>query len=511
MSYYENDEPIEVTEEILQNFASDPYEFSDDNSDEDSVEEDLKSAEEIRKECAERQKERRIRKKKERHSKLLNNLMPFAAFVLLICTVSYLNSLQFGLVITYNNEQIATVENADVVDEATSIINSKIINKSLDTLEAEPQYKVAVINNSDDLQNSTELSRSILANDNTLTEEICGVFVDGDFVGAVETEGQANAVLKSILEEEKKSIKDMGTVDSVQFNSSVVLQTGLYARNSVVDEETLKERLLNNVELSYKTIVLQEQDVKIKYKTEYVVDVSKPSGYEKVTTEGQIGKGVVTNLVTYIDGVQISSERQKVVATTKPVNEVITVSSENENAGTAKVVDTNASSDTDSSSESDTDAEVKSVEQTSAESGSDSTSSQNEAVSQSAGFVWPAPNCGSITNEFGYQGEKLHKGIDISGSGAEGQPIVAAAGGYVTTAVLDYGSENYGCYLIIDHGNGYQTLYAQCSDIYVSAGTYVEQGEEIAAVGSTGDSTGAHLHFEVIENGEYVNPTNYLY
>lgn len=507
MSFYENDEPIEVTEEILQNFATDSEVFFDDNN--STVTEDLRSIEEIREERLARQKERRLKKKKERRSKLVNNFMPFVAFVLLICTVSYLNSLQFGLVISYNNEQIATVENAEVVEEATSIINNKIINKSLDTLEAEPQYRVAVISNNAELQNSTELSRSILANDNVLTDEICGVFVDGDFVGAVETEEQANAVLKSLLDEEKKSVKDMGDVDSVQFNSSVTLQTGLYARNSVVDEKTLKERLVNNVELSYKIIVLQEQSVKIKYKTEYVVDTSKPSGYEEVTTKGQIGEGVVTNLVTYVDGVQISSERQKVVATTKPVNEVITVSSENENAGTAKVVDTNAGSDTDSSSKSDTDTEAQEDEDS--QTGTSELSSPAEENTQSTGFVWPAPSCGSVTNEYGYQGEKLHKGIDISGPSAEGQPIVAAAGGYVTTAVLDYGSENYGCYLIIDHGNGYQTLYAQCSDIYVSAGTYVEQGETIAAVGSTGDSTGAHLHFEIIENGEYVNPTNYLY
>ena len=77
--------------------------------------------------------------------------------------------------------------------------------------------------------------------------------------------------------------------------------------------------------------------------------------------------------------------------------------------------------------------------------------------------------------------------------------------------MLDYGTENYGCYIIIDHGNGYQTLYAQCSDIYVAPGTYVEQGEIIGAIGSTGDSTGAHLHFEIRDNGEYVDPTIYLY
>lgn len=497
---------------MLDNFSTGSARFFEDDA-------DVKSIEEIREERLAKQKARRLAKKRERRSKLVNNLMPVAAFALLICTITYLNSLQFGLVISYNNEQIATVENADVIEEATSIINNKIINKSLDTLEDEPKYQVAVINNNSDLQNSTELSRAILENDHVLQDEICGVFVDGIFVGAVENQQDAENVLNGLLDEHKKSLKDMGNVQSVEYNSSVSLQIGLYARTSIIDSDTLKQRLVDNIELSYKVIVLQEQDVKIKYQTDYVVDSSKPEGYEEVTTKGQVGEGVVQNLVTYVDGVQIDSQRDKVIATKKPVNEVITVSSENEHADNAKLPSTDIDSDT----ESDADTKTKSEEttnkadnkntQTEKES-SDKDKAEDTASSESssARFVWPVPSCGTITNEFGYHGgEKLHKGIDISGPVAEGQPIVAAASGYITTAVIDYGNENYGCYLIIDHGNGYQTLYAQCSDIYVEAGKYVEQGETIAAVGSTGDSTGPHLHFEIIEYGEYVNPTNYLY
>lgn len=514
MKFYESDEYPEITEEMLSNFASDTSNASE-------YFEDYKTIEEIRAERVAKQQARKEAKKKERRSKLVNNLTPLAAFALLICTVAYLNSLQFGLVISYKNEQIATVENAEVVEEATSIINNKIIMKSLDTLEDEPRYKVAVINNNSEFQNPTELSRTILANDNVLEDEVCGVFVDGVLVGAVESKEDAEKVLNSILEDAKKDFKDMGDVAEVQFNGSVYLQVGLFAKSSVVDSNTLKDRLINNVDLSYKIIVLQKQNVKIKYKTEYVVDDTKPSGYEQVTVKGVPGDGYITNRVTYVDGAEVSSEREKVTATKRPVNEVITVSADNENAGTAKRLSSDADSsdsdvkkDTEKDSVADKNENNKADKQDSvkAEPESKSTDSEdNPQEASSSEFIWPAPSCYSITNEFGYQGEKLHKGIDISGSNAEGQPIVASAGGYVTTAVIDYGTENYGCYLIIDHGNGYRTLYAQCSDIYVAPGTYVEQGETIAAVGSTGDSTGAHLHFEVILNGEYVNPTNYLY
>lgn len=515
MSYFENEEDIVVTPELLDNFASGSSDYYD--------EENIKSIEQIREERYIRQEERRLSKKRERRSKFVNNFMPLVALALLVSTVSYMNSLQFGLVVSYNDEQIGVVDNAGVIEEATSLIDSKIINKSLDTLEDEPKYRVAVVNNTSDFQNSTELSRSILANDNVLADQICGVFVDDTFVGALENQEDAEEVLNGLLEAEKKKASELGKVDSIEFNSNVSLEIGLYARSSVVDKDTIKERLENNVEISYKTIVLQEQSVKIKYKTEYVVDASKESGYEKETTKGEIGEGVATNRVTYIDGNQIEVEHVKVVATKKPVNRIITVSADSEHASEAKPLDSDTDTSSDSKSESDTDnkssdtdskAQDTDTSRTSTDSdvSSDITAAQSNGTStQTSGFIWPAPNCGSITNEFGYQGEKLHKGIDISGPGAEGQPIVASASGYVTTAVFDYGSENYGCYLIIDHGNGYQTLYAQCSDIYVAPGTYVEQGQTIAAVGSTGDSTGPHLHFEIIANGEYVNPANYLY
>ena len=532
MSYFENDENIEVTQDLLDKFASDSTEYYDEP-------ENTKTIEEIREERYLRQEERRLKKKKDRRSRLVNNLMPFSAFVLLVCTIIYMNSLQFGLVISYNNEQIGVVENANVINEATSLIDNRIINKSLDTLEDEPQYKVAVVNNTSDFQTSTELSRSILANDNVLADEICGVFVDGTFVGSLESEEEAQEVLDELLAAEKKNSKDLGKVDSVEFNSNVSLEVGLYARSSIVDKATIKERLENNVEISYRIIVLQEQNVKIKYRTEYVIDSTKSDNYEKVTTEGKIGEGIATNRVVYVDGNQISSEHIKVTATKKPVNEVITISPDNEHAAEAKSASTDTDTSKDKSTDKDTDTDTSTDSDndtktstdtdkdtdTETTSDTDTTSSDTDSdidtdtdstantteTKQSSGFIWPAPNCGSITNDFGYQGEKLHKGIDISGSGAEGQPVVAAASGYVTTAVFDYGSENYGCYLIIDHGNGYRTLYAQCSDIYVTPGTYVEQGQTVAAIGSTGDATGPHLHFEIISNGEYVNPTNYLY
>lgn len=145
--------------------------------------------------------------------------------------------------------------------------------------------------------------------------------------------------------------------------------------------------------------------------------------------------------------------------------------------------------------------------------GSSSGGSSSGGSSSGSGrisMVWP---CGStrITSNFGYRdsptagASSYHQGIDIGASTGTG--IYAAASGTVTEASY---SSSRGYYVVISHGSGVSTVYMHCSELYVSAGDKVTQGETIAAVGSTGISTGPHLHFGVIEDGVYVNPRNYV-
>jgi len=119
---------------------------------------------------------------------------------------------------------------------------------------------------------------------------------------------------------------------------------------------------------------------------------------------------------------------------------------------------------------------------------------------------WPLMG-GVITSRFGGRrdpvvgGRENHPGIDIGAS--HGTPIYAAGAGYVQQAEWFYG---YGKFIRIDHGYGYQTAYGHLSSIDVKPGQYVEKGAFIGRVGSTGYSTGPHLHFEVRKNGKQVNP-----
>ena len=120
------------------------------------------------------------------------------------------------------------------------------------------------------------------------------------------------------------------------------------------------------------------------------------------------------------------------------------------------------------------------------------------------------PVSGIITSRFGSNDSvrsHSHSGIDIAAP--YGTPIKASASGTVTYS--GNANDGYGLYVIISHGNGVQTVYAHCSQLLVSAGQTVSQGEVIAKVGSTGNSTGNHLHLEVRKNGVTYNPQNYVY
>ena len=126
-------------------------------------------------------------------------------------------------------------------------------------------------------------------------------------------------------------------------------------------------------------------------------------------------------------------------------------------------------------------------------------------------FQMPCPGYTRISDDYGSRMhpilnvEKFHNGVDFAAP--SGSPILAAYDGRVVAATYN---SSMGNYVMIDHGDGLYTIYMHASKLYVSSGQTVTKGEQIAAVGSTGRSTGPHLHFSVRLNGSYVSPWNYL-
>lgn len=156
-------------------------------------------------------------------------------------------------------------------------------------------------------------------------------------------------------------------------------------------------------------------------------------------------------------------------------------------------------------------AEIKRKEEEARKAAEAAGRSYNTVSLGNISFIWPCPSSSRITSHFGGRSSPTegassnHQGVDIGAS--TGASIVAAASGTVVISTYSYSAGNY---IMLNHGGGVYTVYMHCSQLLVSEGQQVSQGQTIAKVGSTGYSTGPHLHFGVRSGGKYLNPLNYV-
>ena len=234
-----------------------------------------------------------------------------------------------------------------------------------------------------------------------------------------------------------------------EMNSSLTENTVLHIGDKFVAKQEVPLLTVKTVEVSTFAEKVEYEVVTKKSKQYY-------QGDKVVSREGEDGKARVTARITKLNGKTISRKNLETVVIKEPINKVII-------KGTKKVPPTKG------------------------------TGSLIRPVSV------------GIYRGFGMRWGRMHEGVDLAAP--TGTAIKAADGGVVTKAGW---SGAYGYRIVIDHGGNTKTLYAHCSRMYVSAGQKVYKGQTIGAVGSTGRSTGAHCHFEVIKNGVHVNPANYI-
>lgn len=194
----------------------------------------------------------------------------------------------------------------------------------------------------------------------------------------------------------------------------------------------------------------------IPYETKQIYDSSLTKGTKKTTQEGENGENNITAVVTLVN----LQETNRIIENSEhicdPVTEIIRIGTK-----------------------------------------------EKPKTAATGRFSKPV-NGGYVSSAFGNRSRGYHTGIDYAIS--YGTPIYASDGGTVTYSGWSGG---YGYMIKINHGNGYETLYAHCSKLKVSSGKKVAKGQVIAYVGSTGNSTGPHLHFEIRKNGSYKNPANF--
>ncbi len=450
---------------------------------------------------------------------ILNLAAPAAAVCALVFTVNFWTHQTFALALEYNGETLGYISDEGVFDSAASMATDRVINTDNSfEVERTPKMTLAMVSQTD-IMDEKELCDSILRSSSDSIAEVCGLYIDGKFEGSVQSRSELDAVLDGILDSYRSQD---GAEERVEFVQDVEIVEGLYPVSTIMTAEEMETYLTHETMVDkYYTIVagdaplsiaaktdmtldelralnpgfddnifpdvevliqkaqpyLRVQVVRtvqytetIDYTTKKVEDSSQYIGYQSVRTEGQEGERLVTAEVTYLDGLEQSRTILSSEVTKEPVEKVIVVGSKKVNP---------------------------------------SVSAQGDGISTGR-FIWPLPSCKMISSPYGYRSGSFHAGIDISGNGVYGKEILAADGGTVVEVNTSGWGGGYGLYVVIDHGGGYRTMYAHCSSINVSVGQKVSQGQLIARAGNSGNSYGAHLHFEIRINGSPVNPTPYL-
>lgn len=384
--------------------------------------------------------------------RLYKVLFGILLLALAACIAVGVSGLRFSYRLQYNGQSTLVADKA-VFDQAQQLAAANLADGTADALFAEPSFTLVLTN--DDRTSAEELSKLLLDHTPSIVSGYA-VVLDGQtklFVRETEK-------LEQMMNDRLTSFQIEGEESESKFKQAVTLTPVYYDSAKEADEQM--EAFISSLDVV--TTLTKTSSYELPFETVTEKTNKQYVGYSNVTTKGVPGEGRKVQMVTYING-QITGESDVTdEIVTEPVNEVITIS-------TAKA-------------------------------------SFTEIVRQAAqgGYLWPIARNAEVRQYIStYYGESGHKGIDIASK--QGTPIYASQGGTVVAATYESG---YGNYVLIDHGNGVKTRYAHASKLLVSVGETVAQGQTIALCGTTGRSTGPHLHFEVLVNGSFANPLKFV-
>lgn len=411
--------------------------------------------------------------------------------------------------ITEEGKELCKVRDSEILDF--------VLLKLEDDLEETYQHDIAIENNFEIIESkakdneivSEEKLYDILESNVNYSILAYAINIGGEQIGIVNSEYEANGVIEEVKNYftqnyDEESIVKVNTVENVEIKQIKASNTEIKNKDELVnyiikgtDEEqkyivekgdtywtiaeyfnmTLDELISANPDSDPELIQIGDelnlvvpkpflnvqvtrkvkQEEKTPFETEYTYVSYMFNDEQVVDVKGKYGVSEIEALVTEQNGIEVAKEVLSEEVISEPVNEVVT------------------------------------------------TGTQDPPPKKGTGyFINPLPGS-YVSSRFGSRSGGFHLGQDMAK--ASGSSIKAADGGTVTFAGW---SGSYGYMVDIDHGGGFTTRYAHCSEIYVSVGEKVYQGKVIATVGSTGVATGPHLHFEVRKYGSVVNPAAYI-
>ncbi len=440
-----------------------------------------------------------------------NSIFPLSAIALFCMTVFYWNNQSYGLALEYNGQKIATVPNEEVYEKANHMILDQLNSNDKSKVESKSaQLKITPVSKKECCESPNEVKNKIIEKSQEVISEGCGIYINDKLISIGKSESEINSILSEILNEKKSQNPEL----EAEFAEKVEIIIGIFSPEEIKNTDEIKKILTNGIEnvteyivkeedtvtgisekfgispeellssnnlkddsvfvddkltvkttekmLHVKTFKIESEEKEIPHSTEKSEDPSQDTSWEKIIQEGKNGRETFKYKIEFDNETEVKREELDHKIIEEPTAKKIIVGTKNKTA----------------------------------------------AKENRGGFAWPLPFTKKITSNYGIRREGFHKGIDIACSGVGGKEIIACENGTVKFA--GYDRSGYGKHIIIDHGNGKQTLYGHCQNLCAAVNQKVKKGQKIATVGSTGNSTGNHLHFEVRVNGAAQNPQKYV-
>ena len=440
-----------------------------------------------------------------------NYMLPILSVAFLIGVVKLGSNYEYGIAVEFDGKEIGIIGAESDFEEAQREVQQRISYLSDDkTLDLSANFSLKIISDNDRLLSADQLANEMLAASDEELTEAYGIYIDGRFIGAVEDKDE----VEEALSERLMNYHVDGNVREVSYKNKVEYTQGIYLASSVMDQKATIDMLTSSTEKKA-VYVAQSGDTKVTVAQKYNMSLDKleelnpklgskikggqvinvmetesylPIQYVKdyetlslldyetveietsslnvgmraILVKGEKGERRSELEITYVDGIERSRKTIKSEVTKEPVLEQVGI-------GTYAARP---------------DPGVR-------------------VLTGSGQFAWPVDG-GWISDPFG--SDRNHKGFDIAAP--EGTDIYAAADGVVIAAGWNPGG--YGYFVQIDHLDGYQTVYAHMSTVYATVDQQVTRGQLIGAVGTTGNSTGNHCHFEVRYMNICKDPELYL-
>lgn len=450
---------------------------------------------------------------------IVNWALPVVSCVFLFNIVTYANNQQYALKLIVNGDFLGFIDSETVFTDAEKMVQKRInyTGSSTEIITFEPSYEVDLIGTGSTL-NQYQLTDKMLEMLDADIQHGYGLYVGDAYYGTLLEHGRIDAALDGLLAKYRTGEEK----EKVEFDRDISYIYGLYLTDSFVTEDEIirqltskrqeasyytvvdgdspslicdkldmtyeelqrlnpdfseetelhtGDRIQTTVEVPYLTIIITREEhynEPIPYSTSYIDDNMMYAGNRYPETEGVDGERYVVANVSYINGNEVSRQVLSRTTITQPVTEIIAIGTKPRPADAAP-----------------------------------------ETEIEHGKMLWPVGGYdgGGISEmpywRGGYDG---HKGVDITA--AIGTPIYAAANGVVIESTWNDWSR--GNFIIIQNDDGFRTYYYHANELFTYVGQRVTAGDLIARVGTTGDSTGPHLHFEVRLGDSVMDPLTYL-